>query len=82
MRRVDALFVKKRKADERIAKLQADLDCELVAQRSKEGELDWLWKDFQGTELVLRKELSKAREELKNKSSELEERDSELLAAS
>ena len=36
-RRVDALSVEKREAGEKLVRLQADLDRELVAQRSQEG---------------------------------------------
>ena len=78
LRRVDTLSAEKREADERLVKLQADLDRELVAQLSRKGELDQLPKEFQATELVLQRELFQARKELKNKSSELERRDSEL----
>ena len=53
LRRVDALSVEKREANEKLAKLQADLDNELVAQRSWEGGLDRLWKEFRETESVL-----------------------------
>ena len=53
LRRADALFTKKREADERLVKLQADLDHKLVAQRSREGKLGWLLKEFQATESEL-----------------------------
>ena len=61
------------------------MDHELVAQCSREYELDWLQKEFQATELGRRyselfpKELSQAQEELENKSLELERRYSELF---
>ena len=53
LRRIDTLSAKKREADEKLAKLQADLDCKLVAQLSRKGKLDWLRKEFQATESVL-----------------------------
>ena len=53
-KRVEALSAEKREADEKLVMLQADLDRELVAQRSREGELDQLWTEFQATESVLR----------------------------
>ena len=46
LRRIDVLFAEKRKANEKLAKIHADLDCELVAQQSREGILDLLWKVF------------------------------------
>ena len=82
LKRVHALSTEKREANEKLAKLQADLDRELVAQQSREGELDQLQKEFWAIESVLRQELSQAREELENISSKLEKRDSELQAAS
>ena len=46
LRMIDALSVEKIEANEKLAKLQADLDRGLVAQRSQEGELDRLRKEF------------------------------------
>ena len=73
LRKVDALSAEKREADERLVKLHADLDCELVAQRCRKGELYRLQKKFQVEESVLQQELFQAREELKNKSSGVKE---------
>ena len=80
-RRINALSAEKREANEKLAKLQADLDRELVAQRSREGEFDRLRMEFQAIELVLQQELFQAREELEKKGSELAKKDSELHAA-
>ena len=82
LRRVNAFSAEKREVDERLAKLHADLDHKLVAERSRKGELDRLRKEFQAKKSVLQQELSQAREELDNKSLELRKRDSELQAAS
>ena len=71
-----------RRGRQKLAKLQADLDRELVAQQIQEEELDQLQKEFQAMESVLQQELSQALEELENKSSKLEKRDSKLQAAS
>ena len=79
LRRIDALSIEKREADEKLVKLQADLDHELVAQQNRAGEMDRLRKEFQVKELVLRQELS---QELENKSLEVEKRDFELQVAS
>ena len=57
LKRVDAISAEKKKADERLVKLQADLDRELVTQRSRQGKLERLRKEFQVMESVLRKEL-------------------------
>ena len=57
LKRVDALSAEKKKADERLVKLRADLDRELVTQRSRQGKLERLRKEFQVMESVLQKEL-------------------------
>ena len=78
-RRIDDLPFEKMEADEVLARLQADLDRELVVQRNREGELDQLSAEFKVTESALRQELFQAQEELE-KDSELE--DSELHVSS
>ena len=40
------MSAEEREADEKLARLQADLDCELVARQSRKGELDHLWTEF------------------------------------
>ena len=77
-RRINTLSAEERQADEKLARLQADLDRELVAKRSWKGELDHLRTEFQATESVLWQELFWAWEELENKGSELKKKDSEL----
>jgi len=72
LRRVDALSAEKMEADEKLVKLQIDLDCELGAQRSQEGLLDRFWKEFQTTESMLQHEPSRAWEELEKRDSELQ----------
>ena len=73
---INDLSIEKREADEKLARLQADL----VVQRSRGGELDQLWPEFKATESLLRQELSQARGKLED--SELEKKDSELHVAS
>ena len=65
---INDLSIEKREADEKLAKLQADL----VVQRSREGELDQLRAEFKAMESTLRQKLSQAWEELEKKDSKLE----------
>ena len=49
LRRISPLSVEKREADEKHTKLQANLDRELVAQRSRKSELNRLRMEFQAS---------------------------------